>query len=45
MSEKKQQEKSPKKQVKEQLSRKDLEELMGMNKQTYTRKHGAIRNK
>jgi hypothetical protein len=38
-----QQDKSPKK--KEQLSKKDVEELMGMNKQTYTRKHGAIRNK
>lgn len=39
----KQQEKSPKK---EQLSKKDIEELMGMNKPTYKRgKGGAIRNK
>lgn len=27
------------------LSRKDVEELMGMNRTVYTRKHGAIRRK
>lgn len=37
-------EKSPKKQ--EKLSKKDIEELMGLNKPTYKRgKGGAIRNK
>ncbi|WP_197031358.1 hypothetical protein [Bacillus sp. UNC438CL73TsuS30] len=46
MSEKKLQKKSPKnKQKKEQLSRKDIEELMGINKPVYTRHNGAIRRK
>lgn len=40
---KQQQEKSPKK--KEQLSTRDIKHLMGMDKQVYTRKNGAIRNK
>jgi hypothetical protein len=45
MKEKKQQVKSPeKKPKKEKLSKKDLEELMGVNMQTYSRRHGAIRN-
>ncbi|MDP4163085.1 MAG: hypothetical protein Q8898_08280 [Bacillota bacterium] len=39
-----QQEKSPKKK-KEQLSRKDIEELMNMHIDTYTRKNGAWRRK
>jgi hypothetical protein len=43
MKEKKQQEQSPKK--KEQLSEKEIKELMGMNMQTYTRRNGALRNK
>jgi hypothetical protein len=38
-----QQKKSPKK--KEQLSTRELKELMGMNKPTYKRKHGAITNR
>lgn len=40
---KQQQENSPKK--KEQLTEKDIKHLMGMDKQTYTRRNGAIRNK
>jgi hypothetical protein len=43
MKEKKQPEKSPKK--KEQLSEKDIKELMGMNRDIYTRHNGAIRRK
>jgi hypothetical protein len=38
-----QQEKSPKK--KEQLSTREIKHLMGMDRQTYTRRNGAIRNK
>jgi hypothetical protein len=34
--------KSPKK---EQLSKKDLEELMGTRRETYERKNGAVRRK
>jgi hypothetical protein len=34
--------KSPKK---EHFSRKDIEDLMGINQPTYKRVHGAIRNK
>lgn len=30
---------------KEKLSKRDIEELMGANRQTYTRKNGAVRNK
>jgi hypothetical protein len=47
MKEKKQAEKSPKKRKKkqEQLSTKDIQELMGMNMQVYTRHNGAIRRK
>jgi hypothetical protein len=37
-----QQEKSPKK---EELSRKDIEELMGTRRTTYKRVHGAVRRK
>jgi ribosome-binding protein aMBF1 (putative translation factor) len=46
MKKKKQQVKSPEKSKlkPEQLSRKDIEELMGVNMQTYSRRHGAIRN-
>jgi hypothetical protein len=40
---KQQQSKSPKK--KEQLSTKELKELMGMNQPTYKRVHGAMRRK
>jgi hypothetical protein len=42
-----QQNKSPKKRMKkkEQLSTKDIQELMGMNMPVYTRKNGAIRRK
>jgi hypothetical protein len=40
---KKQQDKSPKK--KEQLSKKDVEELMGMNRPTYKRHNGALKQK
>jgi hypothetical protein len=40
---KQQQEKSPMK--KEQLSTRELKELMGMNKSTYKRVHGAVRRK
>jgi hypothetical protein len=39
---KQQQVKSPKK---EQLSTREIKHLMGMGKQTYTRRNGAIRNK
>jgi len=42
MSKDKKQEKSPKK---EQLSTKEIKRLMGMDKQTYRRKHGAITNR
>lgn len=35
--------KSPK--HKEKLSRRELENLMGMNQQTYTRHNGAVRRK
>jgi hypothetical protein len=41
----KQQSKSPKKRKKEKLSRKDVEELMGMNMDTYARHKGAIRRR
>jgi hypothetical protein len=38
--------KSPKKKRKpEKLSTEDIKHLMGMDRQTYTRKNGAIRNK
>jgi uncharacterized membrane protein YukC len=37
--------KSPKKNHKEQFSTKDIEELMGMNRDRYTRKNGAVRRK
>lgn len=37
--------KSPKKKKKERLSMKDIEELMGINKDTYIRKNGAVRRK
>lgn len=40
---KQQQVKSPKK--KEQLSTKEIKHLMGMDKQTYKRKNGAITNR
>lgn len=30
---------------KEQLSKKDIEDLMGMNRDRYTRKNGAVRRK
>lgn len=40
---KQQQAKSPKKT--EQLTEKELKHLMGMDKQVYTRRNGAIRNK
>lgn len=33
------------KKKKEHFSRRELEELMGMNRDTYTRKNGAIRRK
>jgi hypothetical protein len=41
------QNKSPKKRKKkhEQLSTKDIQELMGMNRDVYTRKNGAIRRR
>jgi hypothetical protein len=45
LTEKKQQSKSPKKQLKKQLSTKDIEELMGMNRDRYTRRNGAVRRK
>jgi predicted metallo-beta-lactamase superfamily hydrolase len=48
MKEKKQQQnKSPKKRKKKQehLSTKDIQELMGMNRDVYTRRNGAIRRK
>jgi predicted metallo-beta-lactamase superfamily hydrolase len=49
MKEKKQQQnKSPKKKhkkQKEQLSTKDIQELMGMNMPVYTRHNGAVRRK
>lgn len=47
MKENKQQlSKSPKKRKKkEQLSTKDIEELMGVHKDVYTRKNGAVRRK
>jgi hypothetical protein len=45
LAKKKQQSKSPKKNLKEQLSTKDIEELMGMNRDTYTRRNGAVRRK
>jgi hypothetical protein len=42
----KQPSKLPKEQLKkEQLSTREIKHLMGMDRQTYTRKHGAIRNK
>lgn len=34
-----------KKKVKEQLSRWEIEELMGMRRDKFTRRHGAIRKK
>ena len=34
-----------KKKQKEKFSRRELEDLMGMHRPTYTRKHGAIRSK
>jgi hypothetical protein len=37
--------KSPEKRKIEQLSTKDIEELMGMNRDRYTRKNGAVRRK
>lgn len=38
--------KSPKKKPKpEKLSTKDIEELMGIHKDTYTRRNGAVRRK
>jgi hypothetical protein len=41
-----QQEQSPKKKPKpEQLSRKEIEELMGMNRDTYERRNGALRRR
>jgi hypothetical protein len=43
MRENKQQVQSPKK--KEKLSTKDIKRLMGMDRQTYKRSHGAIKNK
>lgn len=47
MKEKKQQQsKSPKKKKKkEQLSMKDIEDLMGVHMDTYTRVNGAVRRK
>ncbi|TQR21811.1 hypothetical protein [Psychrobacillus vulpis] len=33
------------KQIKERLTRRDIEDLMGCNRQTYQRVGGAIRNK
>jgi hypothetical protein len=45
LKKKKLQSKSPKKQFKEQLSTKDIEELMGMNRDRYTRRNGAVRRK
>jgi hypothetical protein len=47
MKEKKQQQnKSPKKNRKqERLSTKDIQDLMGMTRDVYTRKNGAIRRK
>lgn len=35
----------PKKKVKEQFSRWEVEELMGMRRDKFTRRHGAIRKK
>jgi hypothetical protein len=35
----------PKPKKKEDLSFKDIQELMGMNRDTYTRKNGAVRRK
>jgi hypothetical protein len=37
--------KSPRKRKKEQLSTKDIEDLMGMNRDRYTRRNGAVRRK
>ena len=37
--------KSPKQHKKEKLTRRDLEDLMGINQQIYTRHNGAIRRK
>jgi hypothetical protein len=48
MKDKQQQRKSPlnkKKKKHEQLSTKDLEELMGIHRDTYTRRNGAVRRK
>ncbi|MBO0959553.1 hypothetical protein J1P26_07375 [Neobacillus sp. MM2021_6] len=46
MKKDKQQEKSPKKRRnKEKLTVREIEDLMGMHKDVYTRRHGAIRNK
>lgn len=40
-----QKDKSPKKKKKERLTTKDIEELMGIHKDTYTRRNGAVRRK
>jgi hypothetical protein len=46
METKRQQEKSPKiKPVKEQLSRKEWEEMMGKNRPTYYRSNGAVKSR
>lgn len=46
LTQKKQQSKSPKHKKHELLTKKDIEELMGVNMSTYTRgKGGAIRRK
>lgn len=42
---KKQNSKSSNKKQKEKLSTNDIEELMGMNRDIYTRKNGAIRRR
>jgi len=42
---KQRQSKSPKKRKKEKLSRKDIEELMGVHQDIYARHKGAIRRK